>query len=283
MGLPQMMSDSERSISPDGIFITCFQGQSRLWEVHPDDITSIGAYSENGRMHEVIVAVNHDYEVAEGTIGFKELNERLSRDLKAEIRVDSKHRTSPLGVVLWPPHLAGNALWEFFILGKDGLGTDVSPGTPNALRQLYKPLRREMGRYDKPRLPSEFPQPLIDRGFAYHGEIGWCIDDAVLAAEWFHDRGAAIIEAELWLVKNSVVQPHVQTESGILAYNYSTTTLPSETWEAFAGRSSNEVTAFIRQFRWPGNATEPVEQDVRFSLNWVWKEWLEDDGFRFPK
>jgi hypothetical protein len=200
----------------------------------------------------VIATVIRDYDVAQGTAGFKELNERLSRELKAEIGVDAKRGISTVGVVLWPPHLAGSALWEFFILGKDGLGTEVSPDTPNALRQLYKPLRREMARYAKPRLPNDFPQPLIDRGFAYHGEIGWYIDDAVLAAEWFRGRGAAIIGTELWLVKNSVVQPHVQTESGILAYNYSTTTLPSETWEAFARRSSNEVTAFIRQFRWPG-------------------------------
>jgi hypothetical protein len=278
-----MTSGSELSISAEGIFITCFQGQTRLWEVHPDDITSIGAYFENGRLHEVIVAVIHDYDVAEGTSGLKELNERLSRELETEIRVDSKHGTSPLGVVLWPPHLAGNALWEFFILGKDGLGTGVSPDTPNALRQLYKPLRREMARYAKSRLPVEFPQPLIDRGFAYHGEIGWCIDDAVQAAEWFRGREAAIVAAELWLVKTSVVQPHIQTKSGVLAYNYSTTTLPSETWEAFVSRSSNDATAFIRQFRWPENATEPVEQDVRFSLDWAWKEWLEDDGFTFPK
>jgi hypothetical protein len=109
-----MTSDSEPSINPDGIFITCFQGQTRLWEVHPDDITSIGAYSENGLMHEVIVAVIHDYDVAEGTSGLKELNERLSRELKTEISVDSKQGTSPLGVVLWPPHLAGNALWGVF-------------------------------------------------------------------------------------------------------------------------------------------------------------------------
>jgi hypothetical protein len=278
-----MTSGPELTISADGIFITCFQGQTRLWEVHPDDITSIGAYSENGQIHEVIVAVIHDYDVVEGTSGLKELNERLSRELKAEIRVDSTHVTTPLGVVLWPPHLAGNALWEFFIIGKDGLGTDVSPGTPNALRQLYKPLRREMARYAKPRLPTEFPQSLVDRGFAYHGEIGWCIEDAVQAAEWFRGREVAIVAAELWLVKNSVVQPHIQTESGFLAYNYSTTTLPSETWEAFVSRSSNEVTAFIRQFRWPENATEPVEQEVRFSFDWAWKEWLEDYGFTFGK
>ena len=75
-----MTSGSEPIISPDGIFITCFQGETRLWEVHPDDITSIGAYCENGRMHEVIVAVIHDFDVAEGTIGFEELNERLSEN-----------------------------------------------------------------------------------------------------------------------------------------------------------------------------------------------------------
>jgi hypothetical protein len=278
-----MTSDSEARIGADGIFVSCFEGHTRLWEFHPQDVTSVGAYTENGRMHEVIVAVNRDFDVPEGTRGFKELNERLSRELKTEIRVDAKNGASPLGVVLWPPHLAGNALWEFFILGEGGLASDVSPDTPNALRQLYKALRREMARYAEPHLPSEFPQSLIHRGFAYHGEIGWYRDDAVLAAEWLRGRGAAIVDAELWLVKNSVVQPHVQTESGILTYNYSTTTKPSETWEAFASRTLNELTAFIRQFRWPGSATEPVEQEVRFRLNWVWKEWLEEDGFSFPK
>ena len=278
-----MASDSDARISADGIFVSCFEGQTRLWEFHPEDVTSVGAYSENGQMHEVIVAVNRDFDVPEGTKGFKELNERLSRELKAEIRVDAKNGASPRGVVLWPPHLAGNKLWEFVILGEDGLGSDVSPDTPNALRQLYKPLRREMARNAKPHLPSEFPQPLIDRGFAYNGEIGWYRDDAVLAAEWLHGRGAAVVDAELWLVKNSVVQPHVQTESGILTYNYSTTTRPSETWEAFASRTLSEVIAFIRQFRWPGNATESVEHGMRFQLNWVWKEWLEEDGFSFRK
>src|SRR5205814_656049 len=128
-----------------------------------------------------------------------------SRELKTEIRVDSKHGTSPVGVVLWPPHLAGNSLWEFVLLGKDGLGTNVLPDTPNALRQLYRPLRREMARYAKPHLPSEFPQPVIDRGFGYHGEIGWYRDDAVQVAEWLRGRGAAIVDAELWLVKDSVI------------------------------------------------------------------------------
>lgn len=278
-----MTSAPELRISADGIFVSCFEGQTRLWEFHPEDVTSVGAYSENGQLHEVIVAVNREFDVPEGITGFKELNERLSRELETEIRVDVKNGASPRGIVLWPPHLAGNVLWEFFILGEDGLGSDVSPDTPNALRQLYKPLRREMSRYAKPHLPSEFPQPLIDRGFAYHGEIGWHRDDTVLAAEWLRGRGAAIVDAELWLVKNSVVQPHVQTESGILAYKYSTTTRPSETWEAFASRALNELTAYIRQFRWPGNATEPVEHEVRFRLNWVWKEWLEEDGFSFPK
>lgn len=234
-------------------------------------------------MHELIVALIHDYDVAEGTIGLKELNERLSRELKTEIRVDANYGVSSEGVILWPPHLAGNTLWEFVIIGKDGLRTDVSLDTPNALRQLYKPLRREMDRYAKLRLPREFPQQLIDRGFVYHGEVGWFRDDAVLAAEWFRGRQAAIVEAELWLVKNPVVQPHVQTKSGIFAYNYSTTSLPSESWEAFANRSLNEVTAFIRQFRWPENATEPTKQEVRFRLTWIWKEWLEEDGFSFPK
>jgi hypothetical protein len=236
-------------------------------------------------MHEVIVGAIQDYDVAEGTSGLKELNGRLSRELKAEIIVDSKHAASPLGVVLWPPHLAGNPLWEFFILGKDGLGTDVPPDTPNALRQLYKPLCREMRRYaeSESRLPTEFPRSLIDRGFAYHGAIGWCVEDALKAAEWFRERELAIIAAELWLVRDSVVQPHIRTESGILAYNYSTTTLPSETWEAFVSRSSNEVIGFIRQFRWPENAIEPLGQDVRFSLDWAWREWIESDGFTFPK
>jgi hypothetical protein len=132
-----MTSDSEAWINADGIFVSCFQGQTRLWEFHPDDLTSIGVYSENGRMHEVIVAVNRDFDVAEGTKGFKELNERLSRELKAEIRVDVEHGTSPLGVVLWPPHLAAEPLWEFFTIEEGGFFKEASPDSANALRELY--------------------------------------------------------------------------------------------------------------------------------------------------
>jgi hypothetical protein len=278
-----MTNDSEVRISADGIFVSCFQGQKRLWEFHPDDVTSIGAYSEKDRMHEVIVAVLRDFDVAEGTRGFRELNERLSRELKPGIRVDIKHGTSPLGVVLWPPHLAGNPLWEFFIIEKGGFFREVSPDTPDALRQLYQPLRREMARYAKPHLPPEYPKPLIDRGFAYHGAIGWFRVDALLAAEWLRGRGAAIVDTELWLVKNSVIQPHIQTESGVVAYHYSIATQPSETWEAFANRALNDATTFICKFQWPENATEPAEREVRFCLTWVWKDWIEEDGFMFPE
>jgi hypothetical protein len=278
-----MTSDLEPRISPDGIFVSCFQGQTRQWEFHPDDVTSIGAYRKNGRMHEVIVAVIRDFDVAEGTSGFKELNERLSRELKTEIRVDPEHGTSPLGVVLWPPHLAGNPLWEFFVVEKGGFFKEVSPDTPDALRELYQPLRREMARYAKPHLPTAFPQPLIDRGFSYHGDIGWLRDDALAAAEWLQGRGAAVVGVELWLVKNSIIQPHIQTESGVAAYRYSTMPQPSETWEAFAGRALNDVTTFVREFQWPENSTEPVEREVRFCLTCDWKDWIEEDGFRFPK
>jgi hypothetical protein len=278
-----MTSDPEPSISPDGIFITCFQGQTRLWEVHPDDITSIGAYSENGRMHEVIVAVIHDYDVAEGTSGFKELNERLSRELETEIRVDTKHGTSPVGVVLWPPHLAGNPLWEFFVIEDGGFFREVSPDTPNALRELYQPLRREMARNSKPHLPTGFPKSLIDRGFAYHGEIGWLRDDALLAGAWLRDRGAAVVDAELWLVKNAAIQPHIKTTSGIVTYRYSTMPQPSETWEDFANRALNALNTFVCKFQWPESITESGDREARFRLTWVWKDSIEEDGFKFPR
>jgi hypothetical protein len=88
-----------------------------------------------------------------------------------------EHRASRLGVVLWPPHLVGNALWQFYVIGEDGLARGVAPDTANALRELYRPLHREMARYAKTHLPSEFPRLLVDRGFAYHGEIGWYQDD----------------------------------------------------------------------------------------------------------
>jgi hypothetical protein len=279
----QMASDSEVKVSAEGIFVSCCQGPKRLWEFHPDDVTSIGAYSENGRMHEVIVTVLRHFDVVEGTSGFKELNERLSRELKSEIRVDPKHGTSPLGVVLWPPHLAGGDLWEFYIIGADLLARYVSPDTPDAERGLCGAVKREMAQNAKPRLPEDFPQPLIDRGFAYHGDMAWCKDDAVLAAEWLSAREAAIVDAELWLVKNAIVQPHIQTASGVIAYRYWTTTQPSETWEGFANRALNETTAFIRKFQWPKSANEPAEQEARFCLGWVWKYWLEEDGFSFPK
>ena len=276
-----MTSDSEAWINADGIFVSCFQGQTRLWEFHPDDLTSIGVYSENGRMHEVIVAVNRDFDVAEGTKGFKELNERLSRELKAEIRVDVERGTSPLGVVLWPPHLAGEPLWEFFTIEEGGFFKEASPDSANALRELYQPLRREMARNAKPHLPTGFPQSLIDRGFAYHGEIGWFRDDALVAAEWLRGRGAAIVDAELWLVKDAVAQPHIQTSSGIVAYRYSTMPQPSETWEAFANRALNALNAFVCEFQWPENVTESVAREARFRLTWVWKDLIEKTDLDF--
>jgi hypothetical protein len=278
-----LTGDSEARIDANGIFVSCFQGQTLLWEFHPDDVTSIGTYSEDGCLREVIVAVIHDFDVPEGTRGFKELNERLSRELKTEIRVDIEHGVSPLGVVLWPPHLAGNPLWEFFVIEAGGFFRGVSRDTPNALRELYQPLRREMRRNAKPHLPSEFPQSLIDRGFAYRGEIGWVKDDALLAAEWLRNRGAAIVDAELWLVKNAVIQPHIQTASGIASYRYSTTPQPSETWDAFANRALNVLKAFVHEFQWPENTTESAERQERFRLTWDWKDLIEDDGYRFPK
>ena len=188
-----------------------------------------------------------------------------------------------MGVVLWPPHLAGSPLWEFFIIEDGGFFKEVSPDTPSALRELYQPLRREMARNAKPHLPTEFPQSLIDRGFAYHGEIGWFRDDALLAAEWLRGRGAAIVDAELWLVKNAAVQPHIQTASGIVAYRYSTMPQPSETWEAFADRALNFLSAFVGKFQWPENTTESGEREARFRLTWVWKDLIEEDGFKFSK
>ena len=140
-----------------------------------------------------------------------------------------------------------------------------------------------MRRNAKPHLPSGFPQSLIDRGFAYRGEIGWVKDDALLAAEWLRNRGAAIVDAELWLVKNAVIQPHIQTASGIASYRYSTTPQPSETWDAFANRALNVLKAFVHEFQWPENTTESAERQERFRLTWDWKDLIEDDGYRFPK
>jgi len=278
-----MTSNSEVKVSAEGIFVSCSQGQTRLWEFHPDDVTSVGIYSEDGRTHEVIVALNRDFDVPQGTTGFEELNERLSIELRAKITVGINAEPSRSGIVLWPPHLAGSDLWEFYVIGTDGLARYVSPDSPDAVRGLCGPVRREMARNAKPRLPKDFPQPLIDGGFAYHGDTGWCKDDAVHVAEWFSEREAAIIDAEVWLVKNGVVQPYIQTASGVIAYRYSTTTQPFETWERFANRALNETTTFIRKFQWPENAEETAEQETRFCLGWIWKYWLEEDGFRFPK
>jgi hypothetical protein len=271
-----MKTDPEAQISADGIFISCSLGPVRLWEFHPDDVTSVGVYRDDGRMHEVIVTLNRDFDLSEGMNGLKDLNDRLSRELRAPIGIDAVRGASPSGVILWPPHLVESPLWEFYLVGKDGLWIYVSPDHADAERTIYGPVHREMARYANPHLPTGFPQMLIDRGFAYHGEIGWYTDDALLAAEWLRGRGAAIIRAELWLVKKAVVQPHIQTASGIIAYRYSTTTRPSETWEAFANHSLNEVAAFLRQFKWPENSREPVEGSPRFCLGWVWKEWVEE-------
>jgi len=277
-----MSTDSEVTISAEGVFVSCSQGQARVWEFHPHDVTSVGVYCQDGELHEVIVTLNRDFDVSEATSGLKELNERLSRELKANLTVDAGRGSSSVGVVLWPSHLSGSPLWEFYVIGEDGLASYVSPGTPQAIRSLRRPVRREMARFAKP-LPTGFPQPLIDRGFTYHGDIGWVKDDALVAAEWLHGKGVAIVEAELWLVKNAVVHPHLQTASGLIEYHYWTTTQPSETWQAFADRTLKDATDFIRRFQWPENSAGPAERDVRFCFSWVWKEWLEENGFRFPE
>src|ERR1700685_1222672 len=109
-----MASNSEIEVNAEGIFISCSQGQTRLWEFHPDDVTSVGTYSDNDKTHEVIVAVNREYDVGRDTRGIEELNERLSIELKTTIALDAEHQDSRWGTVLWPPHLAGSDLWEFY-------------------------------------------------------------------------------------------------------------------------------------------------------------------------
>jgi hypothetical protein len=277
-----MTEKPEKKISAEGIFVSCFEGTTRMWEFHPDDVTSVGVYRKDGQMHEVIATLNKDFDISEATSGFEELNTRLRKELNAQLEVDPKCVLSPSGIILWPYHLAGSSLWEFSIIGKDGLASYVLPETPNALRNLSQAVRREMARLGKRQIPADFPKPLTDRAFTYHGDMGWKEDDAVLAAEWLHGRGAAIVDAELWMVRNGLPQPHIRTASGLVACHYWTTTRPSETWETFASRTLNEVTTFIRQLQWPENAIESGERDVRFCLAWVWKEWLEENDFRFP-
>src|ERR1700674_2769068 len=278
-----MATESEAKINSDGIFVSCSQGRERLWEFHPDDVTSVGVYRDDGRMHEVIVTLNRHFDLAEGMSGLKELNERLSAELKTMISIDADGVPSRSGVILWPPHLTGGPLWEFYVVGMDGLWQYVSPDNENAQKTLYRPIHREMARYAKPNLPKDFPEALVARGFAYHGEIGWHKDDALHAAEWLRERGAGIVHAEGWIVKDAAVRPHIQTVSGVVILRYSTTTQPSETWEAFASRTLNEVTAFIRKFRLAEITAESGEHEVRFCLGWVWKDWLEEDGFTFPE
>src|ERR1700722_9966415 len=186
-------------IRAEGIFVSCFQGTTRIWEFHPDDVTSVSVYREDDTTHEVIAPLNRDFDVSEATSGFSELNARLGRELNAQLEVEPDDDLSRSGVVLWPSHLAGSPLWQFYIIGKDGLATYVSPDTTNASRNLCRAICREMARLAKPRLPEEFPKTLIDRAFTYHGDIGWSKDDAVLGEEWLHERGDAIFDVELWL------------------------------------------------------------------------------------
>jgi hypothetical protein len=67
------------------------QGPRRLWEFHPDDVTSVGVYRGDGQMHEVIATLNRDFDVPEATSGLKELNERLSRELNATLTIEAEH------------------------------------------------------------------------------------------------------------------------------------------------------------------------------------------------
>jgi hypothetical protein len=275
-----MTTDTDAMISAEGIFVSCSRGATRVWEFHPDDVTSVGIYREDGENHEVIVTVNKDFDIPEGTIGLRELNERLFKDLKAKFSIDAN--PIPSGVILWPAHLAGSPLWEFYVLGEDGLASYVSPNTPNASRNLCRAVRREMARSAKLRLPEGFPKSLVDRGFGYHGDISWNKEDAIAAAEWFHENGAATVDAEIWLVQGVFVQPYIETTAGTAVHHFWTTTHPLETWEAFKSRSLNETVDFIRQFRLPTDATGFSKQ-VRFCLSWVWREWLEENEFRFPR
>lgn len=278
----ELKTDPKGKIDSEGIFISFFQGPTRLWEFHPDDVTSVGLYRDHGQNHEVIVTVNREYDVIETTLGFDELNARLSRELKITLVTNKAFPSSTLGVVIWPSHLAGAALWHFYVISPGGLFRSVSPDTPDALRNLNRSVLREMTRFATPRLPAGFPQSLMNIGFLYKGDIGWRKDDAVLAVEWFHRKGIAVVAAELWIVKNAVVWPHIKTLMGVVAYSTHTEPQSSETWEKFVNRSSSEIKDFIWQFTWPENSEESPQSDVRFCLTWVWKEWLEEDGFKFP-
>jgi hypothetical protein len=268
------------SIDAEGILVSCFRGETRIWEFHPDDVTSIGCYRKDSRTNELITTLNKDFEIPDTTKGLKELNERLSRELKTHITIGQQCGSSPFGVVLWPSHLAGSALWEFWTIGKDGLASYVAPETPNALRQLSSAIRREMARFAKP-LPVAFPQTLVERGFIYHGDIGWTKEDAVTAVEWLQGNGAAIVEVEVWFVENGVPQSHGAGNES--ACHHWTITQPGETWEAFASRGSNEARAFIRRFRLPEGTGKDASPDVHFHISWVWREWLEEGDFRFPE
>lgn len=41
--------------------------------------------------------------------------------------------------------------------------------------------------------------------------------------------------------------------------------------------TSAMVIALICEFRWPENTAEFVEQELRFRLGWVWKNWRHND------
>lgn len=177
---------------------------------------------------------------------------------------------------MWPPQLAGTPLWEFYAIGSDGLATYLTP-THRMLCEVF-PTRFSAKRHDS-------PSPVSRKAFPnfYLTEVGWYADDAVIAAEWLRERGAAVVDVELWLIANGAVQPHIHTASGPVAYHHWITTLPSETWEQFANRSLSEAKRFMHELNWPENAVEPIYQEPRFCLSWVWKEWLEEDGFKFPE
>src|ERR1017187_10557951 len=105
-----MISDSEVKISAEGIFVSGSQGPSRLWEFHPDDVTSVGIYRRDGQMHEVIATLNRDFDVPEATSGLKELNERLSRELNATLTIDLYHGSAPSDIFPRPSHVAVSVL-----------------------------------------------------------------------------------------------------------------------------------------------------------------------------
>jgi hypothetical protein len=176
-------------ISPEGLFITCFESGRKQWELHPDDIVAVGFYADP-EIRQVLVGRGKEHVIPVDTPGVAELNEILERHLGQPINTPATATRE--GMTVWPPHLSGCELWTFFQLDKAGFAHPVDSFIPGALNGLSRPLAREQVFSASIPHPIGFPQRLKQSAFVYHGYSSWRTQEAFTVLEWLAQSGISV-------------------------------------------------------------------------------------------